>query len=65
MLNADKEENPQEETPPDQGFPKASCKGKILAAACIPAVIESTLVPATPWLSLEARSHVNADHHRF
>lgn len=65
MLNADKEENPHKETPLDQGFPKASCKGEILVAACIPAVVEFTLVPATPWLSLEAQSHVNADHHKF
>ena len=65
MLNADKEENPQKETPLHQGSLKATCKGKILMTAHIHAWGEFTPAPATPWLPSEARSRVNADHHQF
>lgn len=65
MLNADKEENPQKETPLHQGFLKATCKGKILMTACIHAWVEFTPAPATPRLPSEVRSRLNADHNQF
>lgn len=53
MLNADRWENAQKETPLRHGLLKATCKGKILMTACIHAWVEFIPAPSTPWLPSE------------
>lgn len=53
MLNADKWENPQKETPLHHGFLKATCRGKILMTTSICTWVEFIPAPAAPWLPSE------------